>query len=434
MSEQKNKTLEQLELRSEEVEEILSTPPNWMTRWGITVVFFVILMVLAASCVISYPDVITSKIKITTEIPVEKIEAKSSGRIVKLLVEDQQEVKQGQILAVIENTANFEDFLLLKSLTDTLTTDYQNFNFPTHITEFLSLGELEQDYALFEKSYSDFLLNKDLNPFSLETLSGQQVLSELNSRINVLEVQRTIEKKELEVRKTDMERTQTLYEKGVISKVELENKELEYLQAQRNYENTKINISQVQESKNNAQRGIKGSNINRIQNDTKYLKEVISSYKQLKRSITQWEQNYLLIASIDGKVSFQKYWGKNQFVKAGENVLTILPTNSPLVGKITAAASKTGKIKSNQDVLVKLENYPYQEFGMLKGQVISMSLSPDEQGNYYVEVNLPKDLKTTYGKTLLFNREMTGSAGIITEDLKIIERVFYQFRNIFKYD
>ncbi|GAA4273520.1 HlyD family efflux transporter periplasmic adaptor subunit [Aquimarina gracilis] len=434
MSVKNENTLQDFELRSEEVQEILSTPPSWMARWGITVVFFILLLIVGASCIVEYPDVVTSNITITTEVPVEKIEAKSSGRIVHLLVRDQQEVKHGQILAVIENTADFKDFLMLKNIVDTLELNYQNFEFPIEKTEHLSLGELEQDYALFEKSYTDFILNKNLKPFSIETLSGQQTLSELNGRIKVLKTQRDLEKKELEVREKDLERTKSLYKKGVISKVEFENKELEYLQARRNYENTKINMSQIQESKNNTKRGIQGSNINKIQNDTKYLKEVISSYKQLKRSIKQWEQAYLLVASIDGKVSFQKFWGKNQFVNEGDDVLTILPSKSTLVGKITTSAINTGKIKSDQNVLIKLDGYPYQEFGMIKGEVISMSLSPDNEGNYYIEVDLPKDLQTTYGKELAFNREMRGTAGIVTEDLKVIERVFYQFRNIFKYN
>jgi len=430
---EKNK-LKELELRSEEVQEILSNPPSWMTRWGITVVFFILMLIVGASCIVEYPDMVTSNITITTEVPVEKIEAKNSGRILKLLVKDQEYVKHGQILAVIENTANFEDFLQLKSIVDTLRLDYQNFEFPIDKTAHLSLGELEQDYALFEKSFTDFILNKNLKPFSMEAISGQQTLSELNGRIQVLQTQRELEKKELEFRKQDLERTKGLYTKGVISKVEFENKELEYLQARRNYENTKINMSQIQESKNNTRRGIQGSNISKIQNETKFLKDVISSYKQLKRALKQWEQNYLLIASIDGKVSFQKFWGKNQFVKAGDNVLTILPSKSLLVGKITTPAINTGKIKPYQNVLIKLDNYPYQEFGMVKGEVISMSLSPDNEGNYYIEVNLPENLQTTYGKTLSFNREMRGTAGIVTEDLKVIERVFYQFRNIFKYN
>ncbi len=434
MVNQEENKLNNLELRSEEVQEILSNPPSWMVRWGITIIFIVILLIISASCIVAYPDVVSSKITITTAIPVEKIEAKTSGRIVNLLVENQQIVKKGQVLAVIENTAKYDDILQLKDVLDTMEQDYDEFNFPIHKTEYLSLGELDHEYAVFEKAYTDYVLNKKLRPYAIEMISGQQTLTQLNSRIQVLENQQHLEKKELEVRQMDLNRTKSLFNKGVISKVELENKELEFFQAQRNYQNTKINVSQIQESKNMTRRGIENSNINKTQDDTKYLKEVILSYKQLKRSLKKWEQTYLLIASIDGKVSFQKFWGNNQFVKHGDKVLTILPVKSFLVGKIVTSATNTGKIKPSQKVLIKLDNYPYQEFGMLEGEVITMSLTPDNESNYYIEVKLPENLDTTYNKSISFNQEMTGNAEIITEDLKVIERVFYQFRDVFRYN
>lgn len=39
---------------------------------------------------------------------------------------------------------------------------------------------------------------------------------------------------------------------------------------------------------------------------------------------------------------------------------------------------------------------------------------------------------TSYQKQNPFQQEMRGSAEIITEDLRLIERIFYQFREIFK--
>lgn len=426
--------LKNIELRSEEVQEILSNPPSWMVRWGISLIFFSLLLILFASWIVKYPDFIDSKITITTTVPTEKIEAKTNGRIVKLLVKDQETVSKGQVLAVLENTARFNDVLLLKNCIDSFHQNYQKFNFPIHKVQSLDLGELEQDYALFEKAYTDHILNKKLKPYAVETLSGQQTLSELDARKHILEAQRALEQKELEVRRNDLNRTQALYKDGVISQVELETKELEFLQAQRNYENTKIALSQIQESKHAVHKSIQGSIINTTQDDTKFLKEVILSYEQLKRSLKQWEQTYLLQSSIDGRVSFQKFWGENQFVKTGNIVLTILPTQSSLIGKITTSATNTGKIHPNQKVLIKLDNYPYQEFGMIEGKIKSMSLAPDQEGNYYIEVSLPNHLHTTYNKDLIFNQEMQGSADIITEDLRLIERIFYQFRELFRYN
>ncbi|APD06595.1 hypothetical protein UJ101_01066 [Flavobacteriaceae bacterium UJ101] len=426
--------LEHIDLRSEEVQEVLSNPPRWIVRWGITIIFLSIILILMVSWMVKYPDFISTTIKITTNTPIEKIEAQTGGRIVKFLVEDQQKVNRNEILAVIENTANFNDILNLREVIDSFNQNYTNFKFPIEKIQHLNLGELEQDYALFEKAYSDYTLHKKLKPYSIESLASEQTLLELNTQSRVLKSQQELERKELEVRKKDYNRTKSLYEEGVISQVDLESKELDYLQAKRNYENTKIQLSQLHSSKVTAQKGIQSSTIHNTQDNTRFLKEVILSYEQLKRSLKQWEHIYLIKASISGKASFQQFWGENQFVKVGDNVISILPLDSEIVGKITTKANKTGKIKPNQKVLIKLDNYPYQEFGMVEGYVKTMSLTPDKQGNYYIEVTLPNKLHTTYNKDLYFQQEMQGTADIITEDLRLIERIFYQFRDLFKYN
>src|SRR5690606_1924683 len=103
---------------------------------------------------------------------------------------------------------------------------------------------------------------------------------------------------------------------------------------------------------------------------------------------------YLLKSSLNGKVSFQQYWGNNQFIKSGEVIFTILPDDrNNLLGKLVVPAQNSGKIKPRQKVLIKLDNYLYQQFGIVEGKVRNISLSPDSDGNYYVEVELPNGLK-----------------------------------------
>ena len=79
---------------------------------------------------------------------------------------------------------------------------------------------------------------------------------------------------------------------------------------------------------------------------------------------------------------------------------------------------------------MKLQNFPETEFGVLKGEVTYISLLPDSEGFYLVDVSLPKKLVTSYKKEIVFKQEMVGSAEIITEDLRLLERFFYQFKDI----
>ena len=142
----------------------------------------------------------------------------------------------------------------------------------------------------------------------------------------------------------------------------------------------------------------------------------------------------MIISSTNGTVSFQQFLGENQFVKTDETLLSILPTyKEALVGRMSIPSINSGKVISGQKVLIKLDNYRYQEFGIVEGRVQNISLTPDDQGNYYVDVILTKGLKTSYNKPLPFDKELKGKAEIVTQDLRLIERFFYQIRKLLGY-
>ncbi len=134
-----------------------------------------------------------------------------------------------------------------------------------------------------------------------------------------------------------------------------------------------------------------------------------------------------------GTVTFLQIWTENQNIEVGATVFAIIPSDkSNFIGKVKAPALNSGKIKIGQDVAIRLANYPDTEFGILKGKVKTISLTPDKDNNLLIAVLLPNGLETSYKKQITFQQEMTGNADIITEDLRLIERLLYQFRGAFK--
>jgi len=423
--------IDDIELRSEDVQEILTRVPHWMIRWGNVLLLSLILLLLLISWFVKYPDIITSEATITTHIPPEKEYAQISGKIKAILVKDNQLVESDEPLAIIENTANYKDVFKLSSIIETITVNSQSFNFPMDSLPILFLGDIESQFALFENSYIQYKLNKDLQPFSNEALANRYSISELNKRLQSLKSQRDINKTELDFSKKDLNRQKTLFDKGVISSQDYENKQLEFAQAERNYQNFEASISQIREAISTARMTSKGTEINRVKEEMTLLKGVIQSFNQLKKAIKDWERLYVLKSNIEGKVSFLNYWNANQTVNQGDLVFTIIPNeNSSFVTKLKTPAQNSGKIKVGQTVNIKLENYPDTEFGVLTGTVKKISLIPDAEGFYFIDVELPDKLITSYGKEIAFKQEMRGIAEIITEDLRLIERFFYQFKEV----
>ena len=422
----------QNDIRNENVEELLNEVPNWMIRYGNLLTLIFIIMFLAMSWLIKYPDVINTEARISTQIPPQKKYAQISGTIDSIMVLDNKEVKKGDIIAVIENTANLKHVKLLKSVVDTIKLNNQNFEFPIEDLPILFLGEIDTEYALFENNYIQYQLNKKLQPFSNEQKGNNITKSQLYARLNTLLSQKKINEVELIFQKKELERHRQLFEKGVIAKQAFEAKELSYLQSERSSANMDASISQIRESIGNTKINSITTSIKKTREEISLLKNVIQSFNQLKRALINWEMTYAITSGIDGKVAFSKLWSKNQAVNQGELLFTIIPKeNSAFIAKLNTPAHNSGKIHKGQTVKIRLENYPDTEYGTINGKIESISLLPDENGFYLVTVSLPSILKTSYNKEIEFKYEMRGSAEIITEDLRMIERFFYQLKNIF---
>lgn len=427
--------LDYIELRSEEVQEILTKVPHWMIRWGSILFLSLIVLLLAITWFLKYPDIIASEVIITTQVPPQKEYAKVTGKLDTILVEDNQLVNPDEALAIIENAANYNDVIKLISAIDTIYSNSKSFYYPLDNMPVLFLGDIESDYSLFENSYIQYLLNKELQPFSNEALANRYSISELYRRLESSKSQKSINQSELNLKYKDLERNKSLFEKGIISAQEYELKQLNYLQAERNFKNMAMSISQIEENISNAKKTAKGTEINRTKEEMILLKNVIQAFNQLKKSIRIWELMYVLKSNIKGKVSFLNVWNENQTVNQGDLVFTIIPSeNADFIAKLKAPSQNSGKIKIGQKVNIKLENYPYTEFGMLVGTVRNISLIPDKEGFYLIDVNLPEKLITSYNKEIIFKQEMSGVAEIITEDLRLIERFFYTFRKVLQRD
>ena len=423
---------DKIKLRSEEVQEILTTPPSWMVRWGITLVFLVMLIVLAFTFIIKYPDTISANVILTTETPTEQIIARTSGALDDIFIQNGNQINENQNLAVIRNTAKTVDVFLLKEMLDKFTYEFGDFDFPIEKSNKLILGDIESSYINFEKDYKNFLLVKSLQPYKGQIRLNKNSIKEEKNRLLEVIKQKNLLKEELDLKNVDFKRYKILYDKGVISLQEFEKKRLEIIQIEKSVNSVGINISQIRQSIASAGQNLTSSNIDKKEQESQFAINLSQSLNILKKSIIEWEHNYLLKSSISGKVSFQEFWGQNQFVNSGEIIFTILPDDKVLVGKLTVPSTNSGKISNGQKVNVKLDNFPSQQFGYIIGRVQNISISPNKNGNYFVYIDLPEGTLTSYNINLPFDQELIGVADIITKDLSVADRIFYKFKELFQ--
>jgi multidrug resistance efflux pump len=419
------------ELRSEEVQEILTRVPHWMIRWGSVLILFILLSLFAVAYMIKYPDIVSTQIIITTHTPPQKVVARVSGKIESILVQDKMRVQKNTPLAVIENAANYKDVFNLSKALSKGDKTFSNFSFEEFKN--VQLGDVENAFAAFQKESLAQNLNLNLKPYQVEGKAQTYESIQLKERLGLLLSQKEINQSELQLQKNDLDRYETLYKKGIIATQEIEKQRLLYLQYQKNYKTVLSTISQLKSSLNELNKNSKTTQINQQKENSTLERNQMQAFYQLKKAVKDWQLNYVLTAAIEGKISFLQLWAENQTVTAGENVFSIIPTDQKgYVGKAKAPAQNSGKIKIGQEVIIRLTNFPEREFGILKGKVTAISLTPDKDGNLLIDISLTQGLQTSYHKKIAFRQEMSATADIITNDLRLTERILYQFRDVFK--
>ena len=414
-----------IEIRSEEMDEILGKSPTWMLRRGVLLLFFIVLMLITGSWLFKYPDIISAPILITTHNPPSPVVARNSGRITAFYISDKQPVFAGQYLAVLENTSDIESINQLKSMiakTDSL--GDRSYAIKINTSTISNLGDLQQYYLNWANAVISYQRYIELS-FSAKKIRGLQEQKALtNSYIEKLKGQNYLQAQNLQIANKQFNRDSILSLQKAITPAELEKSEISFIGSKSAYKNSELTISNTRIQIAQFDQQIIELLLNDENEQRRLINEVYSAFKNLRSQFTAWELAYVLKSRVNGIVSVGKYWSTNQNVKAGEQVMNIIPqiADKPL-GKITLPMVGAGKVKTRQQVNIKLTNYPYIEYGILSGTIRTISAVPD-QGNYYVEIELKKGLITNYNKTLPFSLEMTGNAEIITEDMRLLQRLF----------
>lgn len=423
----------EIELRSEEFNEVLSAVPAWIVRWGITMIACVVLMLLVGSAVFKYPDVISSTVTLTGTTPVSAVVARTSGKLQELYVGNNQQVKANTLLAVIENPAGTNDILRLKELLRQAENSLDTIALVP--SQQLRLGSLQSLYSSFYLSMSEYRQFKELayHLKKIELVKARIVKNEVYYR-NMLK-QKDLSAAQAKIAHQQYARDSLLGVKGLVSKEAVEEAYSRYLQSslsaenmERSLENLQIQLAQMNES-------LYDTEYQYLDQKNTLETQLRSLVNQLRAEIDAWEINYALITPIDGEITLTQYWTNNQNVTAGNVVFNIVPTNQgEIIGKAMLPTERSGKVKKGQKVNIRFSNYPDKEFGIVKGIVENISLIPvlDVQNakSYMVDIQLPNGLRTSYNKDLPFLPEMEGQADIITEDISLLERFLMPIRKV----
>jgi len=427
-----------IELRSEDVNDILSRPPAWILRWGSSVFVIIVAMLIAGSAIFRYPDKLTAPILVTSENLPAQLVAKTTGRLQNIFKKDGDLVSRNELIATIENPTTYENYMALRSVIIQFSNSLDTYgsiigcSFPSN----LQLGELQSVYTQFFKSFKEYKDFIDINYHRKKIAILKHQIEAQKSLQKSSEKQLSLSRDQMDISENIYKRDLSLFDQKVISQVDIEKSKSTQLVTKQQYETVQADLNNMKINILQAEQSVFDLELNREEQLNLIERSLVGNFDNLRAEAKKWEQSYLLISPVDGKVSFTKFWQDNQNVSTGDIVFTVIPLKDAKInGKIYLPLTGAGKVKVGQKVNIKLDNYPYMEFGMIQVKVASISMIPtlmNENKVYMVGVDFPDRLRTNYGTDLIFTEEMQGVAEIITEDLSLLQRILFPVKHVIK--
>lgn len=424
---------------SQEAQQILGKTPSWVVRWGITIIFIIFMGIVLGCYFIKSPDTVQAPVEITTINPPVDLIARYQGLIDTICVSNNSTVSKGGLIAVLSNSADYSSVCMIEGH---LREDAQ-----LPLCEVVNQPWLEQEYpvGMLQSAYADFrrqcldyrqYIETSYIP-TKKTLLEEQI-SKNEQYYSHLRAQQKIEAKDMAYERLNLNRDSLLYAESVISQADyhtsirnLLSKESAQKGFDATFSSTELSIIQIRQQ-------LVELSLQEQNEKAEYERNLSAARQQLLSQISQWREQYVILSPSDGTVSLLNYWTKNQWISANERMATVIPDGKvSVIGRMRVPTAGFGKVMVGQMVNVKLNGWPYMEYGVLKGMIESISAVPDLEKagstpSYIVELRFPGGLKTSYNRELPMIQQMDGTGEIITQDKRLIQQFIQPILSLFK--
>lgn len=413
--------------KSEEVQAIIDRMPTYWVKWVALCVGVLMGVIVLLGFLIQYPDTVDGQISVTAAVAPVRLVANSSGRIT-LLQTNNSQLQNGDVISYLESGADYRHILWVDSV---LKRFNESPGIKVVLSDTLILGEVSSAYNAFLLAYLQYgrLLTSDIYGTMRQNLrqqiqSDKAVIANLNNEMH-------LKKQILHTSADQLRKDSLLLAAKGISEQEYQrqrNAHLSLQEARLNLQSSRqMKQSEVARNELEIQRIL----LKETEAKEKAYSDFISRKNELSNSINLWKERYLQYAPVEGELEYLGFWRDNSFVQAGQELFSVIPDKNNILGEVTIPSFGAGKIETGQTANVKINNYPYDEYGLMKGVVKSVSritnklkTANGEMDAYLVVISFPNGTETNFGKTLPLDFESKGTAEIITKRKRLIERLF----------
>ena len=410
--------------------EIETTPPSPVRRALIWLIFLLTISAFIWSYFGKVDEVAVARGKVIPDGRVKVIQPMETGVIKAIHVQEGHLVKEGQLLIELDPTIKQADVessskalsihaadkeRLIAELNGETTGGRQwaigNKNKAKGINEFQKKlkDARESEYKSKEEALRLVIAQKD-NALQ----ASEAILNKLEKTSAILIEQEAAYRK--------------LYEKDFIARADLLEKQKEFHTIVNEFEAQKKIVKQAIDSLEEAKKNLETLKKERekalLTDIVEKEKNIIAIEGEAIKAKKRYELEKLC-SPVSGTVHGIASYTIGGVVTPAQPIVTIVPDGTPLVVEAMALNKDIGFLKEGQKAEVKLDTFPFQKYGTIKGKVVSISpdaFEDEKMGPVYkIKVAMEKIYINVDGKNVPVSPGMAVSVEVKTNKRRIIE-------------
>jgi hypothetical protein len=390
--------------------------------WGVILLVTTLAVVVPFMLFVNWSQSLRGRVVVTGNAAPPDLVAQSSGRL-RLLVRDRQRVRGAQPLAIVGSDADIADVARAGDELRAVVRAGGAASAARPTMNGLMLGELAPELAEVRQNAARLRRLEAKDPAVAQIAAARSDLAALRELARKLGRQRELLGRDLTIAEKKLALTQKLLKEGLTSAFVVSDFEATVLQKRYAVETLLIEIVNNDVRITEKQAAVSALEQTRSEERINAMQELEEAAGRALARLKAWEQAHVVLAPVDGEVSLHKYWSENQYVRAGDEIMSLVPASQrACVGRVLLSEEGAASVRSGQIARVRFEAYPVVEFGVVEGRVESMSAIPRE-GKYAVEIGFPVGLTTNEGKKLPLLPNMQGAVEIITSKRTFLSRI-----------
>ncbi len=347
-----------------------------------------------------------------------KVKVPLGGVIKDILVEEGQLVERDQVLLKLDTTAIVANLKALNRVKSQINADIS-----------LSKIQLGEDENVKKLTSNQKIRLSSLNKeYSSRINAARSSVEQIKFQKESINEKIKSQKEILAIREQILLDLKDLIEIGGLSRVKYLKEKQEVIQLRGMILSSKSEFNRISAVLSEAENKLENTiAANKIDFSTK-IEENVKQIAQIDKQISEAKLtlNYQSIQSpVDGLVFDLKPEAPGYVVNSNRPILKIVPTDD-IVARIFISNKDIAFIKKNQKVKIRVDAYPFNEFGELEGLIESIGsdvLEPDENYNYYrfpVTVKIEEPFIIHKGKRLPLITGMSLQANIVLRQRPVI--------------